>query len=111
MFKKICFLAALILIFLTGVAYGSVIVENEPNNAPEKTNPVAVGDTVRRQINYGDDSDYFRIVLPQSGIATVNISGYPSDCRKCFGLSSKVSYCVCWVCKKRQRQVAELFFF
>ena len=36
MFKKICFLAALIFIFLTGVTYGAVVTENEPNNALRK---------------------------------------------------------------------------
>ena len=81
MFKKMCFLIALIFIFLTGVTYGAVVTEVEPNNAPEKANPFAVGDAVRGQINYGDGSDMFTTVLPQSGIATVNISVYPSDCR------------------------------
>ncbi|OIO29181.1 MAG: hypothetical protein AUJ60_05595 [Nitrospirae bacterium CG1_02_44_142] len=81
MFKKMCFLTALIFIFLTGVTYGAVVTEVEPNNAPEKANHFAVGDAVRGQINYGDGNDMFTTVLPQSGIATVNISGYPSDCR------------------------------
>lgn len=81
MFKKMCFLAALIFIFLTGVTYGAVVTEVESNNAPEKANHFTVGDAVRGMINYGDGSDYFTAVLSQSGIATVNISGYPSDCR------------------------------
>ena len=81
MFKKMCFLTALIFIFLTGVTYGAVVTEVEPNNAPEKANPFTVGDAVRGQINYGDGSDYFTTVLPQSGIVTVSASGYPSDCR------------------------------
>lgn len=81
MFKKMCFLTALILIFLTGVTYGAVVTEVEPNNAPEKANHFTVGDAVRGQINYGDGSDYFTTVLPQSGIVTVSASGYPSDCR------------------------------
>jgi|GEM_PF-1090971 len=80
MFKKLCFLTAVIFIIAAGVSYGAVITENESNNAPEKANHFAVGDAVRGQINYGDGSDYFTAVLPQSGIATVNISGYPSDC-------------------------------
>lgn len=80
MFKKMCFLTALIFIFLTGVTYGAVVTENEPNNAPEKANPFTIGDTVRGQMNYGDGSDYFTTVLPQSGIVTVSASGYPSDC-------------------------------
>ena len=81
MFKKMCFLTALIFIFLTGVSYGAVVTEVEPNNAPEKANHFTVGDAVRGQINYGDGSDYFTTVLPQSGIVTVSASGYPSDCR------------------------------
>lgn len=80
MFKKICFLTALIFIFLTGVTYGAVVTENEPNNATEKANHFTVGDAVRGQINYGDGSDYFTTVLVQSGIVTVSASGYPSDC-------------------------------
>ena len=80
MLKKTCFLTALISIFLTGITFGAVITENEPNNTPEKANSFTIGDTVRGQINYGDGSDYYRLVLPKSGIATVNISGYPSDC-------------------------------
>ncbi|HBR21431.1 MAG TPA: hypothetical protein DD713_02500 [Nitrospiraceae bacterium] len=87
MFKKMCFLTALIFIFLTGVTYGAVVTENEPNNAPEKANPFTVGDAVRGLINYGDGSDYFTTVLPQSGIATVNISGYPSDCSVMVSIS------------------------
>ena len=80
MFKK-CVFNGFDFHLLTGVTYGAVVTEVEPNNAPEKANHFTVGDAVRGQINYGDGSDYFTAVLPQSGIVTVSASGYPSDCR------------------------------
>ena len=98
------FLAALIFIFLTGVTYGAVVTENEPNNAPEKANHFTVGDAVRGQINYGDydGGDYFTTVLPQSGIVTVSSSVYPSDCRiqiSIIGFHPKYPTTSCRVCK------------
>jgi hypothetical protein len=79
MFKKTVFFIALFLIFCN--AYQSeAVTEREPNNTSEQANPINLNDTVSGIINYGDGSDYYRLVFPQSGIATVNISGYPSDC-------------------------------
>ncbi|MDI6744680.1 MAG: hypothetical protein QMD07_04810 [Thermodesulfovibrionales bacterium] len=64
MLREMCFLTVLLFIFLTGVTYGAVVTENEPNNAPEKANHFTVGDAVRGQINYGDRSDNFTTALP-----------------------------------------------
>jgi hypothetical protein len=82
MTKRMLYLSAIVLfsfIFIIA-SYAAAVTEVEPNNSPERANPINIGDSVTGKINYGDGSDYFKLTLPQSGIVRVNISGYPSDC-------------------------------
>jgi tetratricopeptide (TPR) repeat protein len=52
----------------------------EPNDQPEKASAVKFGQAITGTWNSMDQSDYYKFVLPATGIVTVTLSGYPSDC-------------------------------
>ncbi|MBI5213345.1 MAG: hypothetical protein HY957_08240, partial [Nitrospirae bacterium] len=86
MFRRTVFFIALFFIFAYA-SYSPAAIEREPNNTSEQANPVNLNDTVSGMINYGDGSDFYKLIFPQSGIGTVSISGYPSDCIIQVGVS------------------------
>ena len=61
-------------------ALAGQVAEVEPNNKPEQATPFQVGDTVLGKIHHYD-LDHFQLTLPESGIVTLNLSGFPPDCK------------------------------
>jgi hypothetical protein len=73
------FLATLFSLLPLSASAGQV-AEVEPNNKPEQATPIQVGDTVSGKIQHFD-IDLFQLTLPESGIVTLNLSGFPPDCK------------------------------
>ena len=61
------------------VSTGAVGQETEPNDRPDKANPIQLDGAMVGMWNAGDQYDYYKLTLPSSGIVTVNLSGYPAD--------------------------------
>ena len=61
-------------------ALGAQVAEVEPNNKPEQATSIQLGDTVTGKIHHFD-VDLFHLTLPESGIVTVKLSGFPADCK------------------------------
>ena len=68
------------LLILPFPVFGGQVAEVEPNNKPEQATPFQLGDTVTGKIHHFD-VDLFQLTLPQSGIVTLKLSGFPADCK------------------------------
>ena len=74
------FLPFAALLILPIQAFAGHVAEVEPNNKPEQATPFQPGDTVTGKVNHMD-TDLFLLTLPESGIVTLKLSGFPADCR------------------------------
>ncbi len=93
--RFICIVTGMI-ISLVGITFanGAFVTEIEPNNSYERANSINIGDTVRGMVNYGDGDygDKYRLLVSQSGIMTITVSGQPSDCILCVGANGFQKY-------------------